>query len=158
MCSRLLFGTMVYNRVFVASRWRSLSWFVIGELARVFMSSTYVVLSVGSEDVRRVPCLDLLECIEHICLGYPSSCGLHSRGHVVLCSKVEHSGPYSENGASTSSADEAMLDWLVVSVRCEWTPKEVPVWFSPIFCALLYHMRVLRRGDPSGICGPLMDF
>jgi hypothetical protein len=39
----------------------------------------------------------------------------------------------SEGGAPVSSEDEEMLDGLVVSVRRGWTPKEVMIWFFPVF-------------------------
>ncbi len=39
----------------------------------------------------------------------------------------------SEGGAPASNADEAMLDWLVVFVRSNWTPREVLVCFVPRF-------------------------
>ncbi len=41
---------------------------------------------------------------------------------------------------SSPSVDEAMLDWLVTSMRCGWTPREVLIWFPPVFGDLLFHM------------------
>ena len=38
------------------------------------------------------------------------------------------------------SADEVMLDWLVTSVRFDWTPREVMVWLFPIFGDMLFQM------------------
>jgi hypothetical protein len=38
------------------------------------------------------------------------------------------------------NADEAMLDWLVTSVRFGWTPQEVMLWFFLAFGDLLFQM------------------
>ena len=43
-----------------------------------------------------------------------------------------------EGSSSAPSVDEAMLDWLVTSVRCGWTPREVLVGFFPVFGDLLF--------------------
>ncbi len=58
----------------------------------------------------------------------------------VWIRKLEVSAIGSESGAPASSADEAMLDWLVVFERCGWTPREVLAWFFPAFGDLLFHM------------------
>ena len=52
------------------------------------------------------------------------------------------SPPQGTGGGSASppSADEAMLDWLVSSVRLGWTPREVMIWFFPDFGDLLFDM------------------
>ena len=39
-----------------------------------------------------------------------------------------------------SNDDEGMLDWIVMSVRRGWTPKEVLVWIFPYFWGLLFDM------------------
>ncbi len=41
---------------------------------------------------------------------------------------------------TSSSADEAMLDWLVTFVRSGGTPLAVMVWFFPVFGELLFNM------------------
>jgi hypothetical protein len=51
----------------------------------------------------------------------------------VWIRKLNISACGSEGGAPASSADKAMLDWLVLSGRSGWTPKEVLVWFFPFF-------------------------
>ena len=39
-----------------------------------------------------------------------------------------------------SPGDDGMLDWIVVSVRRGWTPKEVLLWMFPTFGGLLYDL------------------
>ena len=58
----------------------------------------------------------------------------------VWIRKLDISASGSEGGAPASSAAEAMLDWLVVFVRSGWTPKEVMLWFCPVFWDLMYQM------------------
>jgi hypothetical protein len=45
------------------------------------------------------------------------------------------------------SVDEGMLDWLVLSIRSGWTPKEILVWIFPVFGALLFDL--IRDGFGS---------
>jgi len=48
---------------------------------------------------------------------------------------------FMERGSNVGSpGDEGMLDWVVVSVRKGWTPKEVLLWMFPVFGGLLYDM------------------
>ncbi len=54
--------------------------------------------------------------------------------------EVERHEPEGEDAYVSPSADEAMLDWLVTSVRFVWTPWEVMVWFFLVFGDLLYQM------------------
>ena len=53
---------------------------------------------------------------------------------------VDVSANGSESGAPTPSADEAMLEWVVLYVRYGWTPKEVMVLFFPPFGDMLFQM------------------
>jgi len=52
--------------------------------------------------------------------------------------KLNLSASRAENDLSLLSADEAMLDWLVTSVRLGWTPREVLIWLFPVFGDLLF--------------------
>ncbi len=54
--------------------------------------------------------------------------------------RLDASANVSDSGAPSSIANEAMLDWLVVYVRCGWTPMEVPFWLFPTFGDLLFEM------------------
>jgi hypothetical protein len=45
-----------------------------------------------------------------------------------------------EDDSALPNADESMLDWLVTYVRLGWTPREVMVWFFPVFGDLLFEM------------------
>ena len=48
---------------------------------------------------------------------------------------------FSERGSLVASSDdEGMLDWIVMSVRRGWTPKEVLVWIFLCFGGLLFDM------------------
>ena len=48
---------------------------------------------------------------------------------------------FREIGSSgASSDDEGMLDWIVLSVRRGWTPKEVLAWIFPSFGGLLFDL------------------
>ncbi len=48
---------------------------------------------------------------------------------------------FMESGSNVGSpGDEGMLDWIVVSVRRGWTPREVLMWMFPSFGGLLYDM------------------
>jgi hypothetical protein len=54
-----------------------------------------------------------------------------------------------ESRVPASSADGAMFDWLVESVRCGWTPMEVVVWVFQvlgIYCSRLSLIASRRRG------------
>ncbi len=43
-------------------------------------------------------------------------------------------------GAPTG--DERMLDWIVLSVRSGWTPREVLLWIFPSFGGLLFDLAI----------------
>ena len=58
----------------------------------------------------------------------------------VWLRKLDLSAPRDGGGLPPPSADEAMLDWLVSSVRLGWTPREVMIWFFPDFGDLLFDM------------------
>ncbi len=58
----------------------------------------------------------------------------------VFIRKLDVSANGSESGAPASSADEAMLDWLVVCVRSGLTPREVLVWLTSVFGDLFFQM------------------
>jgi len=58
----------------------------------------------------------------------------------VWIRKLHISSPRMGDVPTSSSVDDAMLDWLVSSVRCGWTPCEVLIWFFPVFGELLFHM------------------
>ena len=58
----------------------------------------------------------------------------------VWIQKLDVSANGSKSGVPASSADDAMLVWLVVSLRCGWTPREVLIWFFPAFGDLLFKM------------------
>ena len=48
---------------------------------------------------------------------------------------------FKKNGSSVASpGDEGMLDWVVVSLRRGWTPKEVLTWMFPSFGGMLFEM------------------
>ncbi len=48
---------------------------------------------------------------------------------------------FSERESLVSARDdEGILDWIVISVRRGWTPKEVLVWIFPYFGGLLFDM------------------
>ena len=51
----------------------------------------------------------------------------------VWIRKLHVASPRGDEVPSSPSADEATLDWLVTSVRCGWTPREVLIWFFPVF-------------------------
>ena len=51
----------------------------------------------------------------------------------VWIRELNVASPRGEDIPISSNADEAMLDWLVTSVRFGWTPREVLVWFFPVF-------------------------
>jgi len=48
----------------------------------------------------------------------------------VWIRKLSVASPRGDEVSSSPKADEAMLDWLVISVRCGWTPREVLYGFS----------------------------
>ena len=58
----------------------------------------------------------------------------------VWLRKLDLSPSRSEDDLSLPSADEAMLVWLVTSVRLGWTPREVLIWLFPVFGDLLFPM------------------
>ena len=58
----------------------------------------------------------------------------------VWIRKLQISSPRGGDVSISSSVDDVMLDWLVSSVRCGWTPIEVLTWFFPVFGELLFHM------------------
>jgi len=58
----------------------------------------------------------------------------------VWIRKLHVTSPRGDEVPSSPSVDDAMLDWLVSSVRCGWTPCEVLIWFFPVFWELLFHM------------------
>ena len=58
----------------------------------------------------------------------------------VWIRKLNVASPRGDYVPSSPSADEAMLDLLVSSVRCGWTPREVLIWIFPVFGDLLFHM------------------
>ena len=58
----------------------------------------------------------------------------------VWIRKLHISSPRGEDGPTSVSVDDAMLDWLVSSVRCGWTSCEVLIWFFPVFGELLFRM------------------
>ena len=47
---------------------------------------------------------------------------------------------FREIDSRVTSNDEGMLDWIVLSVRRGWTPKEVLTWIFPCFGGLLFDM------------------
>ena len=69
----------------------------------------------------------------------------------VWIRKLKVVSPRGADVTTSSNADEAMLDWLVTSVRFGWTPREVLVWFSQ-FSGIYYSKESLilrRKGDTS---------
>ena len=58
----------------------------------------------------------------------------------VLIRKLDVSTTRAENGSASDNTNESMLDWLVTSVRLGWTPREVLVWFFPVFGDHLFKM------------------
>ena len=58
----------------------------------------------------------------------------------VWIRKLHVASPRGDEVPSSPSVDEAMLDGLVISVRCGWTPREVLIWFFPVFGDLPFHM------------------
>jgi hypothetical protein len=48
-------------------------------------------------------------------------------------------------GAPTG--DERMLDWIVLSVRSGWTPKEFLLWIFPSFGGLLFDLAKDEAGS-----------
>jgi hypothetical protein len=63
--------------------------------------------------------------------------------------KLDLSSSKAEDDSSLPSADESMLDQLVTSVRLGWTPREVLVWFFPVFGDLLFMM--ISYVDEGGV-------
>ena len=48
---------------------------------------------------------------------------------------------FRESGSCVASRDdEGMLDWIVLSVRRGWTPKEVLSWIFPHFGGMLFDL------------------
>ena len=48
---------------------------------------------------------------------------------------------FTDSGSNVNSpGDEGVLDWIVVSVRRGWTPREVLLWMFPGFGGLLYDL------------------
>ena len=63
-----------------------------------------------------------------------------SCSHVALAVWIRElriSSPRGDEVPFSLSVGDAMLDWLVSSVRCGWTPCEVLIWFFPVFGELL---------------------
>ncbi len=58
----------------------------------------------------------------------------------VWVRKLHITSPIGDEISYSPIADEALLDWLVTSVRGGWTPRDVLTWFSPVFGDLLFHM------------------
>ena len=58
----------------------------------------------------------------------------------VWIRKLNVTSPMGEDFPISPNADEAMLDWLVTSVRFGWTPQEVMLWFFLAFGDLLFQM------------------
>ena len=48
---------------------------------------------------------------------------------------------FGESGSCVASpGDEGMLDWIVLSVRRGWTPREVLTWIFPNFGGMLFDL------------------
>ena len=55
----------------------------------------------------------------------------------VWIRKLDIPSPRSDGVPISPSADEALLDWLVTYLRCGRTPREILIWFFPVFGNLL---------------------
>ena len=64
-------------------------------------------------------------------------------GHAALASWIRGLDlrEFRESGYRVASNDdEGLLDWIVLSVRRGWTPKEVLTWIFPCFGGLLFDL------------------
>ena len=104
------------------------------------MSSEFVGLPRGAGSGPRVPWISSIALYRFV-WAVQLGDGIGSDPRLECCRaalavwirKLEMSVNGSEGESPASSADEAMLDWLVVSVRSGWIPMEVLVWFFPFF-------------------------
>ena len=120
---------------------------VLGRSFLDLMPSDFVFRPLGARSGPRVPwtySIALHRFVWAVQLGV----GLGNDSQLECCRaalavwirKVDISVTGSKSGAPVSSADEEMLDWLVVFVRKGWTPKEFLIWFFPVFFYFLFHM------------------
>ena len=67
---------------------------------------------------------------------------------VWIIRKLDVSTSRAEFDSASPSTDESVLDWLVTYVRLGCTPREVLVWFLPVFGDLLF--KIISIVDEEG--------
>ena len=81
------------------------------------------------------------------CLSYSALHAVHGRPALALWIHGLNLRDFREDGSpSALSGDERMLEWIVLSVRSGWTPREVLLWIFPIFGGVLFDLDI----DVSG--------
>ena len=82
--------------------------------------------------------------VKHKCLSQSALHAVPGRAALVLWISGLVLRDFRECGSRVASIDdEGMLDWIMLSVRRGWTPKEVLTWIFPCFGGLLFDMALV---------------
>ena len=114
-------------------------------LRRFLMASISISCPAGPWDGRRVAWTSSVSltrfvwAVQHgIGVGPRAECSRAAMA--VWIRKLDVSTSRAEDDSASPITNEYMLDWLVTFVRLGWTPREVLVWFFPVFGDLLFMM------------------